>query len=111
MRCRHAVVGLWAVWATQSVVQALWTGASRPQGATLLIWPQALDVGQSCKVTNQRVMQLCVVVAYLLIHDCNQLVEVRVSKNSDRISLLKGPLDDSISGLFLAPRRAYDRCT
>ena len=29
------VVGLWAVWATRSVVQALWAAAGRPQGGTV----------------------------------------------------------------------------
>jgi hypothetical protein len=29
------VVGLWAVWATRSVVQALWTGQARPQSGTV----------------------------------------------------------------------------
>jgi hypothetical protein len=67
MRCRPAVAGLWAVWATRSVVQALWTGASRPQGGTvhslrlttgLQVWPQALDVRHTRQVADRRVPPL-----------------------------------------------------
>jgi hypothetical protein len=69
------VVGLWAVWATRSVVQALWTGQARPQSGTVhSLFPIHLTFTDSPYNRRGRTVAAWVVVAG---HDTGTLARDR----------------------------------
>ena len=75
-------VGLSAVWATRSIVQALWAafdwlegGTAHSLGSSFKIRMHALDLRQGRHVASRRVSLFCIMVAHSLACNRDQFVD------------------------------------